>query len=306
MKKGFFLFLNLLAFLFASAQSDSEVLMTIGKKSITAGEYKYIYEKNNRSDISKKSPDEYMELFTKFKLKVVEAESRKMDTVSKFINEYEGYKTQLAKPYLTENVKINQLVKEAYERSKTDVKIDIIFLKLPQNPTPADTQSVFKKASELRTQIINGTSWDSIAAKYSDDRGAVRNFGHIPFISSDKIPYSIQNYIFKAKKNDISHPVRSASGYYIIRKVDERPNPGEVKVAHIMISVPQGISAEDADAKKKRIDSIYTALKKGADFAELAKKSDDKGTSDKGGELQWFSTGRMVPEFEIAAFGLNF
>ncbi len=305
MKTFFFLVLNLLFFFDASAQKDGEVLMTIGKKNITAGEYKYIYEKNNRSDISKKTPDEYMELFTKFKLKVAEAESRQMDTVSKFLTEFEGYKTQLAKPYLTENVKINLLVKEAYERSKTDVKIDIIFLKLPQNPTPADTQSVYKKASDLRSQILSGTSWDTIASKYSDDRGAVRNFGHLPFISSEKIPYSIQNYIFKAEKNDISHPVRSAAGYYIIRKVDERPNPGEIQVAHIMMSVPQGISAEEAEAKKKRIDSIYTALKKGADFAELAKKSDDKGTSQKGGELQSFSTGRMVPEFENAAFGLK-
>jgi len=305
MKYVFLVVLSLFSVLNINAQTDNEVLMTLGKKNITAGEYKYIYNKNNRSDLSKKTPDEYMELFTKFKLKVLEAETLKLDTTSKFKNEFEGYKTQLAKPYLTENVKINQLIKESYTRSKTDVKVDIIFLKLPQNPTPADTISVYNKAIGIRNELSAGTSWDTLAAKNSDDRGASRNYGHLPFITSEKIPYGIQNYLFSSKTGEISSPVRSSSGYYLIRKTDERANPGDVKVAHIMISSPQGTPEADAELKKKRIDSIYTALKKGADFSELAKLSDDKGTADKGGELQWFSTGRMVPEFENAAFAIK-
>ncbi len=304
--KHIFLSIIFASFYFAAmSQSDDDILLTVGSKKVTAGEYKYIYEKNNRSDISKKTPNDYMDLFVNFKLKVVEAEALKMDTAESFINEFEGYKTQLAKPYLTENIKINQLIKEAYERSKKDVKLDILFFKLPYNPSSEDTLLVFQKASDVRSDLMKGAQWDTIAVKYSDDRGVQRNKGHLPFISANKIPYGLQNYIFKAQKNEISQPIRTKSGYYIIRKVDERDNPGSIKVAHIMVSAPKSLTKKQSDSTKVRIDSIYNALKNGADFAELAKLSDDKSSGQNGGELSWFSTGRMVPEFEQAAFSLK-
>lgn len=57
---------------------------------------------------------------------------------------------------------------------------------------------------------------------------------------------------------------------------------------------------------KAQIDSIYTQLKSGADFAELAKeKSDDKRSSVQGGEMPWFTAGRMIPEFANPAFELK-
>jgi len=69
---------------------------------------------------------------------------------------------------------------------------------------------------------------------------------------------------------------------------------------------PREMSPETKIALKAQIDSIYTALQNGADFAEMAKaNSDDKRTADQGGVMPWFSSGRMISEFATPAFALK-
>lgn len=80
---------------------------------------------------------------------------------------------------------------------------------------------------------------------------------------------------------------------------------GLVRASHILITIPQQATKEQQDAAKVRIDSIYQALKAGADFAELAKKVSQCPSASRGGDLNWFTRGRMVKEFEDAAFALK-
>lgn len=76
--------------------------------------------------------------------------------------------------------------------------------------------------------------------------------------------------------------------------------------SHILILLQQGASEAEARQKKQTIDSIYDALKAGADFAEMARKfSDDKGSGANGGRLPEFGKGMMVPEFEKMAYTLK-
>ena len=76
--------------------------------------------------------------------------------------------------------------------------------------------------------------------------------------------------------------------------------------AHILIRLPQDASEADQAAAKARIDSIYQALKDGADFAELAKNvSQDPGTAARGGLLPWIGPNQVVKEFEDVAYSLE-
>lgn len=75
--------------------------------------------------------------------------------------------------------------------------------------------------------------------------------------------------------------------------------PEQVQVRHILIS------GTDAESRAK-IEKIEQELKGGADFAQLAKeRSDDKGSAARGGDLGTFEAGKMVPEFDQAAFALT-
>ena len=77
-----------------------------------------------------------------------------------------------------------------------------------------------------------------------------------------------------------------------------------VKARHILLAVNPNASAADKDAVRKRAQNLIAQLKKGADFATLAKNnSDDKSNAGRGGELPVFERGMMVKAFEDAAFG---
>lgn len=81
---------------------------------------------------------------------------------------------------------------------------------------------------------------------------------------------------------------------------------GLIQTAHILLRLDQKASQAEQDAAKVRIDSIYKALKAGADFAEMAKKvSQDPGSARQGGLLPFVQHGQLVKEFEDAAFALK-
>ena len=79
-----------------------------------------------------------------------------------------------------------------------------------------------------------------------------------------------------------------------------------VKPSHILLMVGQRATEEQQQAAKVRIDSIYQALKAGADFADMARRlSDDKASARNGGELPWITKGQTLPDFEKTVFALE-
>jgi peptidyl-prolyl cis-trans isomerase D len=89
------------------------------------------------------------------------------------------------------------------------------------------------------------------------------------------------------------------------KSMDNFRMPERIHVRHILVST-QGKSDSEKKALKAKAEDLLKQLKNGADFAELAKKSsDDKGTGDRGGDLDWIVKGQMPPDFEAAAFALK-
>lgn len=83
-------------------------------------------------------------------------------------------------------------------------------------------------------------------------------------------------------------------------------NGGMVQVAHILIAMRQQATPEEERAAKVRVDSIYQALRNGADFGSLAKQlSQDPTTAQKGGDLPYIVKGQTLKEFEDQAWHLQ-
>lgn len=93
----------------------------------------------------------------------------------------------------------------------------------------------------------------------------------------------------------------------VYRQTAERiGDDGLALVSHILIRMQQNASPEEQLNAKMRIDSISTALKAGADFAQLAEQlSQDPGSAAQGGMLPWIQKGQTIPAFEEAAFVLQ-
>jgi len=289
------------------AQNADPNIMTIDGKPVSKSEFETIYKKNNKDPkVTKEALDEYIELFVKFKLKVAEAERLGLDTTEAFKNELEGYRKQLAKPYLTDNILTEDLIKEAYERMQWEVKASHILFKIGGLNTPADTLAAYKKAMDIKRRIETGSDFGILAQSLSDDPSAKQNNGDLGYFTGLMMVYPFETAAFNTPVGKISDPVRSSFGYHLIKVIDRRPARGEVKVAHILIPAASADPVEKQKAAKEKIDEIYKLAKGGNDFAELAKKySEDKTTAQAGGVLPLFGTGKMVESFENAAFSLK-
>jgi len=292
----------------ALAQAD-ETLITIGNTKVSKGEFERIYQKNNNNlydETDRKTPEEYLELFIDFKLKVIEAENLKMDTSSAFVNELAGYREELAAPYLTDVKYSQQMVYDLYERTTKEVSASHILLMVQKGSTPDQEDEVLQKIKAIREEIIAGKDFNDAAVEYSEDPSAKTNQGHLGYFTAFQMVVPFENAAFSTPAGEISQPVRSSFGYHLLKVHDIRENQGEILVAHIMKMFPQDATPEIKSNLKAQIDSIYTELINGADFAELANsKSDDKRSAAQGGEMPWFTAGRMIAEFANPAFALK-
>jgi peptidyl-prolyl cis-trans isomerase SurA len=292
----------------AQKNQDEQILMTIGTENVTKTEFERIYRKNNQDAvINKKSLDDYLELFTNFKLKVIEASSLGYDTSTVFKQELEGYRKQLVKPYLVDEKVIDTLMREAYDFMKTEVEASHILISVDINASAKDTLKAFEKANLIRNSLLKGEDFATLAKKTSEDPSASSNGGYLGFITAFQTIYPFEKTLHKLNANEISKPIRTQYGYHIIKVHSKRPTSGQVKVAHIMLAVPPSATESEKKQIKDTIDFIYKKLKgKKVDFATLAQDySVDKSSAKNGGELPWFGTGRMVPEFEKTAFALK-
>lgn len=297
----------------AQNKLDKKVLMTIAEEPVTVKEFMDVYGKNNVNNqvIDQKSLEEYLELYINFKLKVKEAESLKMDTAKAFLEELEGYRKQLAKPYFTNEKVSEALLKEAYDRKLQDVRASHILLRLDKNALPEDTLRVYQKAMELRKRILAGEDFADVAAEASEDPSArdreeipgkqsfrPGNKGDLGYFSVFDMVYPFENGAYNTPVDEISMPVRSDFGYHLIKVTERSPATGTIEVAHIYLSLP--INAPDSldQEKSERIQRIYEEIKGGMKFEEAVKAySEDRGSAQRDGKLSKFTVNRIVPEF---------
>lgn len=341
------------------AKSQDQVVMTINDKPIKKSEFEAVYRKNNGKEAnnSSKSVKEYVDLFSLYKSKVFEAESLGLDTLSSFKSELAGYRRQLAAPYLTDKNTNENLLTEAYERMKTEVRASHILIKLDETALPKDTleawtrislikgavsgkmptaqdianyDKILKNTTEVSKQLKNkdsvtyksrikgikglsetyqnatGDKFQALAAVLSDDPSASDNKGDLNYFSALDMVYPFESAAYNTNIGDISSLVRTRFGYHVLKVYDKRANRGEIVVSHIMSKFPKGASDQDKANAKTKIDEIYAKIKSGQNFEELARQfSDDKQSSDKGGQLQPFKGGRLPKPFEDAAFALK-
>ena len=297
------------AFTAAPVHAQDEAVLTVGEESVSLADFEHIFLKNNRdSVITEAALDEYMELFINFKLKVQAAEALGMDTVETFQKELAGYRTQLARPYLTNNELLDELVRQAWERKQEEVRARHILVSCSEQANPVDTLKAWKRANAMRTRILNGEDFEAVALSKagSDDPSVRDNGGDLGWFSAFQMVYPFEEAAYTTAVGDLSPIVRTRYGYHFLEVTGRRDARGEIRAAHIMIRTKEGADDATLKAAEERINSIHDLLSKGIPWEELAlKMSEDASTASKAGELPWFGTGKMVEEFENAAFGLT-
>ncbi len=282
------------------------VLMRVGNLEVPKSEFEYLYHKNTQQQLEAQPMDEYVDLFTIYKLKVADAIAAGKDTTLSMRRDMAKYRRELAAPFLADSVFLNNLVKEAYDRSRTELELSHIMLLKGQ--TPAQQRANRQKLDSIRSIIINeGRDFAEMARAFSEDRGTAANGGSLGYITAGRLPYMFESMAYATPDGEVSEVVESPMAYHIIKRTASRPARGTVLAGHIMKMINPGSSPAEEAAAKAWADSIYNLVSANpAIFEQVAMtSSDDKGSARQGGMLPWFGAGMMVAPFDSAAFALG-
>ncbi len=325
MKRFFVSALACVAALTMSAQdvADTRVLLTIDGEPSTVEEFMYIYQKNNReTQIDQKSIAEYLDLFINFKLKVHAAEEAGMDTTAKFKQELANYRKQAVPKYMVDKEAEEAALQKAYGRMLWDRKVRHIAIQCPPNATAEEEAAAREKIERARVRVTTGLpvkvgkgkkakmkpgvveDFKIVAAEMSEDPSVAQNDGLVGWVTPFRYVYPFEEAAYNTEVGGISEVFRSPFGFHILKVEEEAPHR-EVHAAHIMKMTPRD-NSEMAVRAKEQIDSLYTVVTNGANFAATAiAESDDRGSAQQGGDLRWFGRGMMVPEFENVVFEMT-
>ena len=282
---------------FSFAQLENNILFKVNDSLVYVDEFNRVYNKNIDliDENNQKDFESYLELFINYKLKLAEAYDLGLQNDPKYKSELNKYVKQLQNTYLTDRETENKFLREAYERTKYEVNVSHVLIRIDENDN--DTIDVYNKLNNLRDPFLNSSINDFKNSHLEDEELIIENLG---YFSAFKMIYKFENMAYKTPVGEVSLPFRSRFGFHILKVNDKRSSLGEVTVGHIM-------AYKNKPNAYERITNILDSLNNGISFEYLAKKySDDKNSSFKGGRLNPFSSGQInsIP-FENAAFELG-
>lgn len=294
-----------------SQEEKQQELLTVDGEEIYPHEFLYLLSKNRefQKNDEKLTPEEFEEnfdLFVNYKLKVKEAEKLGLDTLEDFRKEFDMFKQDLIKPYLIQNSIQEGELQKAYNRMNETIKASHILLQFPPNANREDSVAVLKMALKLKEDAEKGADFNQLAFEHSDDPSAKDNGGSLGYFTSLQMVHQFEDAAYSLDVGEISNPVLTNFGYHIIKLEDRKPNPGEIRVSHILVRSQQGDPVSEERALRK-VGDIYAELQKPESVWEEVCEmySEDLGSKNSGGKLPWIGLGSVIPEFERVAFSLS-
>ncbi|RYY28624.1 MAG: hypothetical protein EOO04_08315 [Chitinophagaceae bacterium] len=290
-----------------ATNSHAQTLFTYGNTPVSKQEFLNAYNKNNAGETATaEGYKNYLELYTRFKLKVKAARDLKLDTLASQKAELQAFKLQVAENYMNDEATINLLVNEAFERGKKEVHLAHIFLPLEEDADAGEVKIASEKMQSAYERLVKGESFETVAVAYSADPAAPVNKGNLGYITAFTLNYELENIAYKTKVNQFSKPYRSEIGLHIFKNLGERPSSGRIRAAQILLAFAPDMNDTQKQQLAVRADSIYQVTIAGGDFKTLAAQfSDDNLTYQTGGEMMEFGVGKFEPAFENAAFALQ-
>jgi len=199
--------------MWAQTPAEDAVVMTVAGKDVTRAEFEYSFNKNNNEQtIDKKALDEYVQLFVDFKLKVAEAEAQKLDTMTSFINEYNGYRHQQAEEYLVDTAWIEQQARLTYDNTVANigpeglVMASHILLRLPQDADEVTQKKVMVRMDSIHQALVNGADFAEMAEKHSEDPGSARQGGQLGWFFAKQMLKEFSDMTYSLQVGELSKP----------------------------------------------------------------------------------------------------
>jgi peptidyl-prolyl cis-trans isomerase SurA len=189
--------------------------------------------------------------------------------------------------------------KNAPEQS-AEYNVSHILISVPQAATPEQLEEADQRAKDVYKRASEGEDFAKLAIAYSNSQTALEG-GALGWRKGSELPTILTEVIPKLIPGKVSEPMRTPTGYHIVRLNETRGGTGQSVVeqihARIIIMKPNELQ-DDATVRQKLAAIRERIVDKGEDFAGLAKvSSEEPGSAADGGDLGWFNPG-TYPELE--------
>jgi peptidyl-prolyl cis-trans isomerase SurA len=181
-----------------------------------------------------------------------------------------------------------------------EYNISHILVAVPQAASPQQLEEASRRAADVSTRARGGEDFSRLAVAYSNSQTALEG-GSLGWRKGPEIPTVLADMVVKLKPGEVSEPLRTPSGYHIVRLNEVRGADlqtviQQVNARHILLKPTE---IQDDATVEQRLRSVRERILKGEEFAGLAKTlSEDPGSASEGGDLGWTGPGTFVPEFE--------
>lgn len=253
------------------AQSNDPVIMTVAGKPITRAEFEYSFRKNGSVEgaVEKKTVEEYVPMFINYKLKVAAAEAAHLDTLSSFRKEFLTYRDMQLTPYMVDSAYIDSVAHVVFDNTlKQTGGKDLyapahILIQLSQKASETEKQQAQAKADSLCNALKAGADFADLAKRFSNDRQSASRGGQYPLIGPGAMPKEYEEAAYTLEVNEVSTPVLTDFGYFIIKVTERRPfkDYAEWKDEIVAMLKSRGIEEQSAEARiKKMVDDSQGQL----------------------------------------------
>jgi peptidyl-prolyl cis-trans isomerase SurA len=199
------------------------------------------------------------------------------------------------------------LARQDNAAANDEFNVSHILLSLPSAATPQQLEEISRKATDLSARASRGEDFGQLAIANSNGQTALDG-GQLGWRKGNQLPQFILELVTRMKPGDVSEPVRTPSGYHIV-KLNERRG-GEAKVIinqiHVRHILMKTNELDDDETVRQKLAKLRERILKGEDFAGIAStSSEDPGSAPDGGDLGWSGPGTFVPEFNSAIADLK-
>ncbi len=192
------------------------------------------------------------------------------------------------------------LARQQSAAANDEFNVSHILLSLPAAATPQQLEEIDHKAQSIAARAAKGEDFGELAIANSNSQTALDG-GQLGWRKGNQLPQFILELVTKMKPGDVSQPVRTPSGFHIVKLNERRGGEtqvivNQVHVRHILMK-PNELD-DDATVREKLV-KLRERILKGEDFAGIASTaSEDPGSAPDGGDLGWSGPGTFVPEFD--------
>ena len=199
------------------------------------------------------------------------------------------------------------LAKQQQSGENNEYNVSHILLSLPEAASPGQLEEVQQRATDIVQRARGGEDFAQLAVSYSNSQTALEG-GQLGWRKSAQLPTFIAEVVTGMQAGQVSDPVRTPSGFHIIRLNDQRGAQEQVMInqVHVRHILMRTNELQDDETVRQKLNKLRERILAGEDFSGLASTtSEDTTSAAEGGDLGWQGPGTFVPDFERVIDGLE-